>query len=279
MPVEGEGTLFEAIAEEYDRARPSYPAAHVELAAERGALGRGSRVLEIGCGTGKLTVELAARGYELDAVDPGAKMVGVAVRRLAGSAVRFHVARFEDVELPERAFDAVFAATAIHWVDPAVGWEKIARLLRPGGLLALFAHFGGAFMELEPEILAAWREVLPDAHGWRVRDPETLWSGAAERTGDISELWTWLSKHDLAHPAAARLFADVRIDRELREIEETAEGLLTLIRTQSSYLRLDPGRRRRLEARLTEIVEAAGGVYRGSTFATLATARRASPPP
>jgi SAM-dependent methyltransferase len=57
-------------------------------------------------------------------------------------AVDFHVGTFEDVALPERIFDAVFSTTAFHWVDPAVGWAKAARALRPGGMLALITHIG-----------------------------------------------------------------------------------------------------------------------------------------
>ena len=44
----------------------------------------------------------------------------------------FRIGRFEDVELPSGAFAAAFSATAFHWVDPSVGWAKVARLLQPG---------------------------------------------------------------------------------------------------------------------------------------------------
>ena len=100
-------------------------------------------MLEIGCGTGKLTEALVERGLRVDAVDPGPNMIALARKRTGGSeAVTFHVGRFEDVALPEGAFDAVFSATAFHWVDPSVGWAKAARALRPGGILALLMHIG-----------------------------------------------------------------------------------------------------------------------------------------
>ena len=56
------GRLFDGVAEAYDRFRPSYPASLVDEACSIGGFGAGSRVLEIGCGTGKLTVALAKRG-------------------------------------------------------------------------------------------------------------------------------------------------------------------------------------------------------------------------
>jgi ubiquinone/menaquinone biosynthesis C-methylase UbiE len=270
---EGHGLLFDHVAEDYDRVRRDYPAALVDEACSIAGLAAGSRVLEVGCGTGKLTSALAARGLNVDAVDPGAALVAIARGRVGDAPVRFHVARFEDVNLRAGTFEAVFSATAFHWVDPVVSWPKAARLLRPGGALALLTHVGGWLLELEPEFLAAWREVLPEAAGWAARDPETLWRGAEARRANVSELWAWLVKRELGRPEAAGLFGDVGIDRVQIDLEETADELLAVLRTTSAYLRLDQPRRDRLEARLTALVEKAGGIYRSTMFATLVTAR------
>ena len=130
------GQVFDLAAEAYDSVRSSYPASLLDRAIQRGNLGAGSRVLEVGCGTGKLTELLVERGLGVDAVDPGTNMIAVAQRRVGKTdAVSFHLGRFEDVDLPDKSFDAVFSATAFHWVDPAVGWAKAAAYLRIGGLL------------------------------------------------------------------------------------------------------------------------------------------------
>jgi ubiquinone/menaquinone biosynthesis C-methylase UbiE len=267
------GTVFDRVAAEYDRVRSSYPASLVDEACALADVGPGSTVVEVGCGTGKLTVALVERGLEVEAVDPGAAMVDIARSRLRDAPVRFHVVPFEQVELPERAFGAVFSATAFHWVDPAVGWSKAAHLLRPGGVLALLTHVG-AGTELDREFLEAWREVLPEAAHWVSRDPDTLWAGADERRGDVSELWTWLTKRELASPDAAALFAGAHVSSVRIDHEETAEESLGLVRTTSAYLGLDAERRTRLEQLVNAAFERVGGSFRSTQFATLVTARR-----
>lgn len=267
------GLSFDSAAEEYDRVRPGYPASLVDTACAVGGLSAGSPVVEVGCGTGKLTVVLAERELRVEAVDPGRRLVEIARRRTEGSHVSFRVARFEDAELPERAFDAIFSAAAFHWVDPGVGWAKAARVLRPGGVLALLTHVhGGADPELRAAVRAAWQRVVPEAAGWPSRDVSTIWKGAEERRGNVSELWAWLEGRDIATAEAAALFQDVRV-ATVAEEEVEAAGYVAFVRTTSAYLGLDSGRRTALEEGLNAAFEAAGGRYGRTTFATLVTAR------
>jgi ubiquinone/menaquinone biosynthesis C-methylase UbiE len=130
-------TLFDEVAELYDDSRLGYPGDIVDFVIATAGVGAGSDVLEVGCGTGQLTKSLAGRGFRLMAIDIGASMVGVAQRRLDGSAVSFQVASFEDFAAADASFDLIVSATAFHWVDPEVRFRKPARLLRRGGWLAL----------------------------------------------------------------------------------------------------------------------------------------------
>jgi ubiquinone/menaquinone biosynthesis C-methylase UbiE len=130
-------TLFDSVAQLYDASRLGYPGAIVELAVATAGLGVGSAVLEVGCGTGQLTQRLACFGFRLTAIDLGPSMIDAARRRLAGSAVLTEVASFEDFAGPDASFDLIVSGTAFHWVDPEVRFRKPARLLRPGGWLAL----------------------------------------------------------------------------------------------------------------------------------------------
>jgi ubiquinone/menaquinone biosynthesis C-methylase UbiE len=132
-------TLFDSVAELYQTSRRGYPDHIVEFVATTAALGPGSRALEVGCGTGQLTESLARLGLALTAIDIGPSMVEAARRRLASSAVTFQVSSFEDFAGAKASFDLIISATAFHWVDPDIKFRKPARLLRPGGWLALLS--------------------------------------------------------------------------------------------------------------------------------------------
>lgn len=136
---------FDDVAELYDAVRLAYPPTLIEDLLERTRLGDGSRVLEIGCGTGQLTVPLAEQGCEILAVELGANLAAVARRKLSRfDCARVVVANFEEWSLPDVGFDLVVAATSFHWLDPATRVEKCARTLRPGGIFAIVETHWGA---------------------------------------------------------------------------------------------------------------------------------------
>ena len=109
-------STFNQDAERYDRARPGYPAALFDDLAELTSIGAGSRVLEIGPGTGQATRPLAERGCRVVAVELGADLAALARRNLAGfPSVDVVNAAFEAWPLPAEPFDLVLAATAFRW--------------------------------------------------------------------------------------------------------------------------------------------------------------------
>ena len=281
------GRHFDLAAEEYDAVRLGYPASLLDRAFERGGLVAGSPVLEVGCGTGKLTESLVERGLRVDAVDPGPNMIAMARRRVADAEnVTFHVGRFEDVDLGERSFDALFSATAFHWVDPRVGWAKAAACLAPGGLLALFSHVirhDGESVPGPDEFIAVLREHEPDVAALAHRPPgfAALLAGADERRGNASEVWDWLMQGGLDRPSlavteAGRLFEDVEVAGEPYTVDEDADRFLRQLRTTSLYHRVEPTRRQDFEAGLRRLIEPHGGEARTELAVVLMTARRAA---
>jgi SAM-dependent methyltransferase len=129
---------FGSVAELYDRARPEYPAAAFDDLAELAGLEPGARVLEIGPGTGKATIELANRGYAVTGIELSPELAAVGRRNLAAfPEAGIEVGNFETWEPQEAAFDAVVAFSAFHWIAPELRYAKPARLLRPGGALGV----------------------------------------------------------------------------------------------------------------------------------------------
>jgi ubiquinone/menaquinone biosynthesis C-methylase UbiE len=278
-PGERQGEVFDAVAEAYDRERPSYPDELVDAALSIAGLRAGSRVLEVGSGTGKLTESLAERGLVVDAVDPGANMIAFARKRVGDAAtVEFHLGRFEELAFPEHVFDAVFSAAAFHWIDPEVGWAKVARCLRPGGTLALLMHISyreehtaADDEELHQVFQKYWSEPVG---GHPLRDLAALRAGVEERRENISAVWTWLGHRDLFNADAAHLFDDARLTAEPLAREQTADQLWALFATTSLYPRLDLSSREALEAEVRAFFEERGGTIQTSELVVLVTARR-----
>jgi SAM-dependent methyltransferase len=286
MPCEADvrsyGSVFNEVAEDYDRHRPSYPDLLIDRACETAELATGDPVLELGCGTGQLTRSLLARGLRVTAVEPGQELVARARDQLDGAGeVQFINARLEDAVLPRAHYAAVFSASAIHWIDPDVSWRTAADVLVDGGSLALVSYFGlddpssagdqqalrAALGTVSPELLAEWPTY---------RNLDHTHAGVAARRANVSEVWAWLGSYALAREYAAGLFDDVRIEALPSLVEHTADELNALLGTMSFWARLTPRQRDALAAENQAIHRRLGRPIRSSTVACLVTARRRS---
>ena len=230
---------FDAVAGRYDRVRPTYDAEIFDDLAALAGLERGSRILEIGCGSGQATVALAERGYDVTALDLGAELAAIARRKLGGHPnARVVVGAFEEWALPSERFDAVVSATAFHWVDPAIRVAKSAMALRPGGCVAIietrrFPLGDEAFLAALWECHAAWE---PDAQP--PRGPT-----ADERAESQSEI------------EASGLFGPVVWRRYDAEHRLSREDYLELIMTFSNVLALEPARQSGLLRCIGELLD------------------------
>jgi SAM-dependent methyltransferase len=132
-PVAARG--FDSGAAAYERGRPSYPSTAVDLVVEELRIGLGTRVVDLGAGTGKWTRLLVERGARVIAVEPVPGMRDELV--VAVPEAELLEAPAEAVPLPDGSVDAVTAAQAFHWFDVPAALAECARLLRHGGGLAL----------------------------------------------------------------------------------------------------------------------------------------------
>jgi SAM-dependent methyltransferase len=248
-------------------------------------LREGDRVLEIGCGTGQLTRSLLARGLRVSALEPGDRLIRIAEENLkdAGDVELLH-ARLEDTPLPREGYGAVFSASAIHWVDPDLGWRKIADALVPGGTLALIQYFGLREQRSgddQEALLSAVRMHAPElAATWpNYRDLDGLIAGVQERRRNIADAWGWLGDHDLGREYVAGLFEDLELATMPTVVEHTADEINALLGTMSFWARLSPEQREALANENHALHVRLGRPIRSSTVAALLTARRSSPVP
>lgn len=131
---------FDAWAPDYDRYRPAYPDALFARIAAKLELPAQPSVVDLGAGTGRATLAMIERGWHVTAVDPGRPMLDVlrARAREAGLVVATIEAHAEDTGINEASVDLVTAAQAFHWFDKERAVDEMARVVRPGGGVALF---------------------------------------------------------------------------------------------------------------------------------------------
>jgi SAM-dependent methyltransferase len=130
--------FFGSDPETYDAVRPGHPDEVYDTLRDRCGLGTGSRVLEMGPGTGHATRRLLELGASpLVALEPDPALAAY-VRTSFGDRVEIRVATLEDADLEADAYDVAVAASAFHWVEEEVGLAKLHAFLRPGGWIAVW---------------------------------------------------------------------------------------------------------------------------------------------
>jgi ubiquinone/menaquinone biosynthesis C-methylase UbiE len=174
---------FDVAADAYDRFMGRYSVGLAAPMADLAAVRPGQRVLDVGCGPGALTRELAARvGPDaVAAVDPSASFVAAARRRNPGVDIREAAA--EDLPFANGAFDAALAQLVVHFMkDPVAGLREMARVTRPGGAVAacVWDHAGD-----HGPLSAFWQAVRALDAG--AHDESDL---AGARAGHLAELFT-----------------------------------------------------------------------------------------
>ncbi|MFE4057667.1 class I SAM-dependent methyltransferase [Streptomyces sp. NPDC059096] len=255
---------FDEDAELYDRARPAYPAPLVEALAAAARLGPGRRLLEVGPGTGQLTVPLARYGCSVTAVELGPSLAAVASRNLGPyPAAEVVVAPFETWAAPPEPYDAMVVATAFHWLDPAVRLDRAADALRDGGLLALVTthHVASettrsddAFFADAQRCYERWDPATPP--GLRLR-------ASAPVATDTAEL------------AASERFGPVSVARWTREITYSADTYIDVLMTYSGHRALEPVAREGLLSDLRGLIDGRYGGHITKTYLhELITARK-----
>jgi SAM-dependent methyltransferase len=251
---------FDRAAELYQRARPEYPAElYDRLLTETGVVPP-ARLLEVGPATGKATRPLARRGFHITGIEPGAALAAVARRELAGYDVDLVVRRFEDWDPGDARFDLVYSATAWHWVDPDVRYQRAAAALRPDGHLALW-EAGHVFPRDGDPIFDDLQLVYDEISA---RRPDDLVLPRPQELAPITE-----------EIEAAGLFEVVDVVQYDWETTYDAAGYIDLLNTFSGHIEMEEWQRERLYGEIRRLLaERPDGTLRRHWGGVLHVARR-----
>ena len=235
-PIEERAHWYTLAAQAYDKARPHYPAELISHVAHLTQLEPHSKILEVGCGPGTATTAFAEFGCSIVCVELNPGFCELARRNCKQfQNVVIKQSSFEEWPIEASAFDIVVSASAFHWIQPQVGYPKVAETLRDDGYFVL------------------------------------LWNKEPQPTSDVCQLFEEIySQHDLpslgrfeteaareqmlkelAQPAIdSGVFKEVSSKQVKMEVKYTAEDYLLLLSSFSPYLNLEESRRNSLFAKL-----------------------------
>jgi len=235
-------TTFDHASRRYLAARPNYPAElYDDLIAVTGVAPPAS-FLEVGCGPGTATLPLARRGFAITAVELGPALAARARANLAGfPGVTVITSAFEDWQPTSHEFDLVYAATAWHWVDPAIRYAKAAELLCRRGHLAVWAAghaFPPGFDAFFTDIQRVYEDIGESHPGpWPPPPPDE----AADAGADFE---------------ASGRFEVVGVRRYLWAVSYTADTYIELLDTFSGHIAMEAPKRELLYAEVRRLISA-----------------------
>ena len=250
-------THFDEIVTNYDKVRPSYPNALIEDIIKYSAPKKGGFAVEIGAGTGKATTPIISAGYDVTAVEAGANMAEFLSARFKGrDNFRVIESPFEEVSLEENSYDLLYAGSAFHWVDAEIGCPKAFRLLKKGGVIALFRYnvIPADGDPLYEEIQSAYDRHYRSYYTQKDR----LQRKCAEELLDPDEIARGFGFRDLG----AYGFTDVEMKLYSVIREFGSETLIDSLDTLADHRSLPDSNRTSLYAEVADAVIRHGGCYR-----------------
>jgi SAM-dependent methyltransferase len=231
---------YSPAAEAYNQARPRYPESLIEQVVEVAQLSTSSKILELGCGPGTATVGIAQLGCSMICLEPNPDFFQLAQHNCQPySNVQIENTSFEEWELQPLKFDAVLAATSFHWISPEIGYPKAASALKESGSLILLWN-----KELQPsyEVYQSLSQI------YQLHAPSLDRYEDRETQEDIlRELGSMCIE--------SGKFKDLISGQVISEVIYTVDEYLTLLKTYSAYIKLDPQSKESLFSGLRHCIE------------------------
>lgn len=135
-------TSFKNTGKLYESSRKNYPTILIKDIIKISKIKKDSLILDIGCGTGKSTMPFTKQGYKILGIDLSSDMIKQA-KKLSSKYknVNYKVCSFEKTSFNKKSFDLILAGQSFHWLNPKIALNKIEKLLKPQGNIAIFWGF------------------------------------------------------------------------------------------------------------------------------------------
>jgi SAM-dependent methyltransferase len=250
--------LFDQQAEAYDRFRPDYPEAVIDELL--GAVSAGLDVLDVGCGTGIASRQIAQRGAKVLGVELAPRMAEIA----RGHGIEVEIAAFEAWDAAGRTFDRVTSAQAWHWLDLPFATAKAASVLRPRGTLGLIWNAGYQPDDLVDALEEVYASVVPPG-GHRLFLGYAASRSSDVKTGLDSETDAISAVPDFGAPTV-KWFPWTRTYRR--------DDWLDQLTSRSDHIALEPTVRDRLFEGIGSVIDDHGGSFVMKFETVLITATR-----
>lgn len=234
-------SVFDDNAQAYHRYRPKCPVHILDQLRVAADLAPASQILEIGCGTGQLTVDLAQWKHPMVAVEKGAQLAALArVHTRPYPQVEVITADFEEWMEEDRQFDLVVACQSFHWIEESLGIRKVHHHLHPNGKFALIWHLDTS------QNTAFWQQTSPIYQSFFPRK-----SGHQPLTSQADKFQQLLTE--------STLFGEVQRFEYPWEINYSKEAYLGLLSTFSLQGSLPPLVQQEFFQQIGSLIEKSGG--------------------
>ncbi|KGG81323.1 methyltransferase type 12 [Caloranaerobacter azorensis H53214] len=250
---------FNEVAKEYERIRPTYPKELFYDIVEYSEIKEDSEILEIGCGTGKATQGFVDLGYKnITCIELGSELAKLTKEKFRKErTIKVYNSSFEEWNEDGSKFDLAISATAFHFINPEVGYPKVARLLDERGSIGFFwtVHVQ-SYDNLYLDIRKLYKKYAPDLDDTKMPTPEEV----INKTKDIIQ--------------RTNLFKDLMVKEYSWDDFYTSDEYISLLNTHSRHRLLPKKDREALFKGIKDIIEKYGGNIKKKQLVALFLAKK-----
>lgn len=227
---------FDDAADIYDKARPSYPDEVIDWIIDRTKISKDEKLLEIGSGTGQATIKFAEKGYSIHCIEMGKNLADILKQKGKPYNITVDVSPFERWQ-PQNLFKTslVFSATAFHWIDNSVKYNKCYNLLKDNGYLVLLWNVAP---EIKIEEVKKAYELLWEYYPEKRKETKGKVDIKNERKKEIIDSGFFVLEDYLDYNW---------------KLTQKKDNFIKGFFTQSSYLALEEEKRKVLSAKVEEL--------------------------